>query len=101
MVLPSYREGLPRSLLEAGAMGLPVVTTDVPGCRHVVSDVVNGLLCKVRDAASLQDVMERMLGLSDSERSRLGENGRRLVEDKFSEAVVVEETMRAVREVLG
>lgn len=101
MVLPSYREGLPRSLLEAGAMGLPVVTTDVPGCRHVVSDGVNGLLCEARDAASLQAAMQRMLELSESDRSRLGENGRRVVEERFSEEVVIEETVNAVKAVLA
>ena len=96
VVLPSYREGLPRSLLEAGAMGLPVVATDVPGCRHVVKDGVNGLLCEVRSAASLREAMARILAMTAEERERLGANGRRVVEERFGEDVVVGETLRAV-----
>src|SRR5690606_10032084 len=98
VVLPSYREGLPRSLLEAGAMGLPVVATDVPGCRHVIADGVNGLLCQVRDVASLREAMARMLAMPAEERARMGSNGRRLVEERFSEAVVVDAALRAVAE---
>ena len=51
IVLPSYREGLSRVLLEAGSLEKPIVTTDVPGCKDVVDDGVNGFLCQVRDAA--------------------------------------------------
>jgi glycosyltransferase involved in cell wall biosynthesis len=99
MVLPSYREGMPRSVLEAGAMGLPVVTTNVPGCRNVVSAGVNGLLCEARDSHSLQQAMQQMLDMSTEERRRLGDNGRRLVEEKFDENLVVEATLRAIRDV--
>ena len=64
IVLPSYREGLPRSLLEGAAMARPLIATDVPGCRDVVEDGVNGLLCEARSAASLAAAMERMLAMS-------------------------------------
>ncbi|WP_116472421.1 glycosyltransferase family 4 protein [Zobellella maritima] len=96
MVLPSYREGMPRSVLEAGAMGLPVVTTNVPGCRNVVSDGVNGLLCEARNSRSLQQAMQKMLNMNAEERQRLADNGRRLVEEKFDENLVVEATLRAI-----
>jgi glycosyltransferase involved in cell wall biosynthesis len=100
VVLPSYREGMPRSLLEAGAMGLPVVATDVAGCRNVVSDGYNGLLCEVKSSASLAHAMQRMLALSDDERARMGENGRDRVTREFDEQLVVEATMRAVQSAL-
>jgi glycosyltransferase involved in cell wall biosynthesis len=96
VVLPSYREGMPRSLLEAGAMGLPVVATDVPGCRSIVEDGYNGLLCEVKNSGSLMQAMQRMLAMTDEERSKMGENGRNRVSEKFSEHLVVEATMRAV-----
>ena len=89
VVLPSYREGLPRSLLEAGAMGRPLIATDVPGCREVVEDGVNGLLCAVRDSASLAQSMKRFAELSGEERSAMGSASRRKVEAKFSEDVVI------------
>jgi len=96
VVLPSYREGMPRSLLEAGAMGLPVVTTDVPGCRNIVEDGFNGLLCAPRSSDSLLRVMRRILAMSDEERARMGDNGRNLVLANFDEHLVVAATMRAV-----
>jgi glycosyltransferase involved in cell wall biosynthesis len=96
VVLPSYREGLPRSLLEAGAMGLPVVATDVPGCRHVIEDGVNGLLCAPRDTASLKRALVRMLTLSEPERDALGAQGRSVVEERFSEARVIDATVAAI-----
>jgi glycosyltransferase involved in cell wall biosynthesis len=99
VVLPSYREGLPRSLLEAGAMGLPVVATDVPGCRHVVQHGVNGLLCEVRDAVALEQAMGAVLAMAAGERDLMGAEGRRVVEETFSEDVVVEATLGAVRRV--
>jgi glycosyltransferase involved in cell wall biosynthesis len=96
VVLPSYREGMPRSLLEAGAMGLPVVATDVPGCRTIVEDGFNGLLCAARNSESLQKAMQKILLMSATERLTMGANGRTLVSQKYSEHLVVEATMRAV-----
>lgn len=66
LVLPSYREGTPRSVLEAMAMGRPVITTDVPGCRQAVVDGVNGLLVPPRDAAALAAAMRRLITAPDS-----------------------------------
>jgi glycosyltransferase involved in cell wall biosynthesis len=89
VVLPSYREGLPRSLLEAGAMGRPLIATDVPGCRDVVDDGVNGFLCAVRDPASLEQCMRRFAALTVEERAAMGSRCRRKIETKFSEEVVI------------
>jgi glycosyltransferase involved in cell wall biosynthesis len=60
--LPSYREGLPKSLIEACAAGRPIVTTDVPGCREVVTEGINGLLVPARDPLALADALERLVG---------------------------------------
>lgn len=89
VVLPSYREGLPRSLLEAGAMGRPLIATDVPGCREVVEDGVNGMLCAVRDSASLAQSMKRFAELPREERSAMGSASRRKIETKFGEDIVI------------
>lgn len=88
IVLPSYREGLPRSLLEGAAMARPLIASDVPGCRDVVDDGVNGLLCEVRSASSLAAAMERMLAMSAEQRAAMGAAGRRRVEDEFGAARV-------------
>ena len=71
VVLPSYREGMPRSILEAGAMGLPVVASDVPGCRNIVTDGFNGLLCQPHSSVSLADAMRRIIEMSEPEREAL------------------------------
>ncbi|CAA0090387.1 N,N'-diacetylbacillosaminyl-diphospho-undecaprenol alpha-1,3-N-acetylgalactosaminyltransferase [Halioglobus japonicus] len=96
VVLPSYREGMPRSLLEAGAMGLPVIATDVPGCRNIVTDGYNGLLCEVKSSESLMQSLQAMLAMTDGERTLMGKNGRALVAAKFDERLVLEATLRAV-----
>src|SRR6476646_7674893 len=79
VVLPSYREGMPRSLLEAAAMGRPLIAADVPGCRHIVEDGLNGYLCTVRDAASLASAMLRLARLRPGERLAMGQAARRKV----------------------
>lgn len=84
VVLPSYREGLSRVLLEAAAMGRPIVTTDVTGCRDVVTDGVNGFLCAPRDAASLASALERAAACSDADWSRMAAAGRARVIAEFS-----------------
>ena len=91
-LLPSYREGLPKSLVEAAACGRPIITTDVPGCRDIVEHGVNGLLVAPRDGDAL---CEAMLTLADDGalRTRMGQAGRRRVVDRFSEAHVIAATM--------
>ena len=80
VVLPSYREGLPRSLVEGAAMGRPLIASDVAGCREVVIDGVNGYLCAVRDAASLALAMQRLLELPRATQVAMGQEGRRRVQ---------------------
>ena len=97
VVLPSYREGLPRSLLEAAAMAKPMVATDVPGCREVVRDGDNGFLCEVRSASALAKAMEAMLQLSPDDREAMGLRAREMVEKEFDEALVVRAYMDNVQ----
>jgi glycosyltransferase involved in cell wall biosynthesis len=90
VVLPSYREGLPRSLLEAAAMERPLIASDVPGCRDVVNDGGNGLLCNARDAVSLADSMRRLAYLPRVRQIAMGKAGRAKVQERFSEPFVVQ-----------
>lgn len=83
MVLPSYREGLSKSLIEAASMSLPIITTDVPGCRDVVQDNYNGFLCKVKSSDSLSKTIIKMIELDPNKRLQMGLNGRKLVKESF------------------
>jgi glycosyltransferase involved in cell wall biosynthesis len=96
IVLPSYREGLPRSLLEASAMGRPIVATDVPGVRDVVDDKVTGILCEVRSARSLASAMLSMMALSRDERAEMGRAGRHRVEREFDIKLVTQSYLQAI-----
>ena len=98
VVLPSYREGAPRSILEASAMGRPVIVTDVPGCNAVVKDSVTGLLCQPMDAADLVKKMKKMMSLSHRERNQMGEAGAQLMRDCFDEQIVVDAYEHAIAE---
>ena len=98
IVLPSYREGLPRSLLEGAAMGRPLIASDVPGCRDVVEPGVNGLLCEARDAQSLGECMEAFLGLAPERRAEMGEAARRTAEERFSHEIVTRAYLDAIAE---
>ncbi|MBJ6978094.1 glycosyltransferase family 4 protein [Luteimonas sp. MC1782] len=99
VVLPSYREGLPKGLIEAAACALPLVTTDVPGCREVVSDGVDGLLVPVRDAAALAAAIARLH--DDPElAARLGKAARAKALAEFDEKIVIDRTMAVYRELL-
>ncbi|MBP0593864.1 glycosyltransferase family 4 protein [Paraburkholderia sp. LEh10] len=101
VVLPSYREGVPRTLMEASAMGRPVVATDVPGCREVVADGVTGLLCGVRNVDSLAAKLAQMLDMSGDERRMMGERGRQKVATEFDERSVVQRYKDLVRQLTG
>src|SRR5690606_10927099 len=72
VVLPSYREGTPKTLLEAAAMGKPIITTNVPGCKDTVSNGRNGYICEVRNAGSLADAMRNMPQLPGHELQKMG-----------------------------
>ena len=89
IVLPSYREGLPKVLIEAAACGRAVVTTDVPGCRDAIEPNVTGLLCKVKDAKSLAKQIEKLI-LDKDLRNSMGKEGRKLAEKEFDINKVVE-----------
>jgi len=88
VVLPSYREGTSRVLLEAAAMCRPLIATDVPGCREVVDDGITGFLCKSRDAVSLARKIELMLKLPYETRKVMGAKGREKVENEFNQDIV-------------
>ena len=92
LVLPSYyREGIPRSLMEGAAVGLPLITTNHIGCREVVQDNYNGFLCKTKDVDSLAQQMEKMILMTPEERRTMGLNGRKLVEKKFDINLIIQE----------
>jgi glycosyltransferase involved in cell wall biosynthesis len=88
VVLPSYREGLPKVLIEAAACGRAVVTTDVPGCRDAIEPNVTGLLCNVKDIDSLAEKIEQLI-LDQTLRTKMGKAGRDLAEKEFDITNVV------------
>jgi glycosyltransferase involved in cell wall biosynthesis len=97
VVLPSYyREGVPRSLLEAASSGIPIITTDMPGCRDTLDDGVNGLICRPRDPHDLATCMIRMLSLSPAERDAMGNAGRQKMIEEFDERIVIERVRQTV-----
>lgn len=91
-LLPSYREGLPKSLLEAAACARPIVTTDVPGCREIVIDHINGFLVLPKSAIAIADALEKLI-IDSALRKKLGFAGRALVEKQFSNAIVNKEIL--------
>ena len=100
IVLPSYREGVPRSLLEAAAIGRPIVTTDAIGCRDAVDDGVNGFLCKIRDAEDLADKMIRMIKMAPSDRAAMGLAGRAKMEQQFDEKIVIDRYLEVIQSII-
>ena len=88
VVLPSYREGMPRSLLEAAAMGRPLIATDVPGCTEIARAGENAFLCAPRDARSLANAMLALLGLDTDARAAMGRRSRAIAEREFDVSVV-------------
>jgi glycosyltransferase involved in cell wall biosynthesis len=89
IVLPSYREGVPRSLMEGAAVGKPLIASDAPGCRDPVQDGHNGLLCQPRSADSLEQALRRFLALDIATRERMGRASRVYMAEQFDETAVV------------
>jgi glycosyltransferase involved in cell wall biosynthesis len=98
IVLPSYREGTPRVLLEAASSSKPIVATDVPGCRQVVENQVNGLLCKLKDADDLAEKMYTMTRFDDQQLRTFGYNGRVKMETTFEESLVVNKYLQILQQ---
>ena len=97
IILPSfYREGTPRSILEGLAMGRPIITTDMPGCRTTVIDGVNGYLVTPRDINSLENKMKQLMNLDRDKLEQMGLKSRQLAEDRFDEKIVIEKYMVAI-----
>ncbi|MEM9717226.1 MAG: glycosyltransferase family 4 protein, partial [Pseudomonadota bacterium] len=97
IVLPSaYPEGTPRTLLEASAIGRPIITTDAPGCRDTVDDGVSGFLCALRDARDLQSKLEKVIALSAQERSDMGRAGRDKMQREYDERIVIEKYLETI-----
>ncbi len=101
VVLPSYREGVPRTLLEAAAMERPIVTTDAVGCRDVVDHGINGFLCRPRDAVDLADKLEQMISLTSMERMEMGRQGRLKMEREFDEQIVIDKYLQGIASILS
>jgi glycosyltransferase involved in cell wall biosynthesis len=99
LVLPSYREGVPRTLLEGAAMAKPLVATKAIGCREVVVDGENGLLCAPRDAADLARKLQHIIEMGPDARATMGARGRRMVEQRYDERIVIERYLAAMRRV--
>ena len=101
VVLPSfYGEGVPRSLLEAASMAKPIITTDVSGCRNVVDNRVNGLLCEPRSIADLVSKMETMILLPEKTRRQMGAKGRQKVLEEFDEKLILPKYIEVIESLL-
>jgi glycosyltransferase involved in cell wall biosynthesis len=99
IVLPSYREGTSRVLLEAASIGRPIITTNVPGCKEIVDNEINGLICKVRDSQDLFSKIERMISLNHHERVQMGLMGRKKVKNEFDSTIVNEIYLRSLKRI--
>lgn len=100
IVLPSYREGLPRIILEGMSMEKPVITTQTAGCEETVDEGKNGYLVPVKDAAKLAEAMEKILNLTPQERMQMGKNGRVKAIQEFDSALISKAFLNIVKEVI-
>ena len=96
VLLPSYREGAPKTLIEAAAMARPVISTNVPGCRAVVDHNVSGFLCDARSTESLAAAIEQFLSLSLEAQQAMGQFGRAKMEKKYDQSIVVDAYREAI-----
>ncbi len=90
VVLPSYREGIPKVLLEAASMEKPIITTNVPGCKEVVDDGINGYLCEPKDVIGLSEKMIQFIHLPAEEKNKMGKAGREKVLQQFDEKIIID-----------
>ena len=101
VVMPSYREGMNNVLLEAASMAKPLITTNVTGCRDIVDDGINGLLCRVRDGKDLAEKIKQMMNLSPAQRETMGQKGREKMIREFDKKLVIKIYLQAIAEVIN
>ena len=101
VVLPSYREGTPRTLLEGASMSRPLIATNVPGCKDVVAHGVNGLLCESENEESLTNSFIEMLALTKEQLEEMSQESRHLIEHRFDEQLIVKAYMGKILEIVG
>ena len=99
VVLPSYREGTPKTLLEALALSKPIVTTNVAGCKETVINEKNGYICNVKSKEDLAEKMIKIMLLSDEKLKEFGYESRKLAESKFDENTVIHKYIETINEV--
>ena len=100
IILPSYREGTPRSLLEAAAMSRPLLATNVPGCKDIIREDYNGWLCKEKDTKDLTLAIEKVIQTDKKKLIEFGSNSRTLVEQNYGEQLVFEKYNQALKDIL-
>ena len=99
IILPSfYREGTPKSLLEALAMSKPIITTNLPGCADTVDDGKNGYLCEPQSVKSLTEAIEKFINLSFDERITMGQLSRKKAELVYDEKIIISEYSKRIRQ---
>ncbi len=101
VVLPSYyREGTPRSLLESLAVGRPIITTNMPGCKETITHGVNGFICKPESTNDLAIQLEKFIKLDPNAKLLMGEESRKLAETKFDEKIVISKYLEEINKIL-
>ena len=101
VVLPSYREGMSRVLLEGLAMGRPLIATNVPGCKHTIDDGKNGFLCKSKDAKDLATKIIQFIELSELERVNMGNESRKKAEAEFDQEIVLNAYVKKIKSLIS
>ena len=95
--LPSYREGLPKALLEGAAHGLPIVTTDAVGCKDVVLEGINGFLVPIKNSEKLYEALKKLIQ-NKKLRIKMGKESLKIVSDKFESSKIILQTLNLYKE---
>lgn len=100
IVLPSYREGISMTLMESASLSKPLIATNVPGCKDLIDDGINGFLCEVKNAEDLANKMEKMINLNLEERISMGKAGREKMIKEFDESIVISKYLENIKELI-
>lgn len=99
VILPSYREGTPRTLLEAGAMGKPIISTNCIGSKEVVKDNVNGYLCRIKSSEDLAEKIEKFIKLPLNDKIKMGKNSKKIINKEFNEERIIKEYYKIINSI--